>query len=110
MGVYTTEESAEEEILLQAEEREKVEVHRLTRQEFDHGGTRHSAVQFSQGDIFVMLTQDAMPADEYLIERLTENLKGKVAVSYGRQLPGEDSNEYEKFSCHIPSPTFSGCL
>ncbi len=105
--MYTTEESAEEEILLQAEEREKVEVHRLARQEFDHGGTRHSAVQFSQGDIFVMLTQDAMPADEYLIERLTENLKGKVAVSYGRQLPGEDSNEYEKLSRSFNYPETS---
>ena len=52
-----------------------VEVHHLSRRNFDHGGTRHRAVQYSEADIFVMMTQDAMPADRYLIERLTAHLR-----------------------------------
>lgn len=76
----------------------EVEVHHLSRAEFDHGGTRHKALEYSGSDIFVMMTQDAMPADEFLIERLTACLKGKAAVAYARQLPAPDSRETEKIS------------
>lgn len=55
-----------------------VEVHHLSKKEFDHGGTRHKAVQYSQADIFVMMTQDAMPADQYLIEELTVHLRKRL--------------------------------
>lgn len=76
----------------------KVEVHHLSRAEFDHGGTRHRALEYSESEFFVLMTQDAMPADRFLIERLTEPLKGRVAVAYGRQLPAPDSRETEKIS------------
>ena len=74
------------------------EVHHISKHEFDHGGTRHQGVQYSEADVFVMMTQDAMPADSRLIERLTENLMGNVAAAYARQLPGEDSSEFERAS------------
>ena len=38
-------------------------------------------VKKSSADIFVMMTQDAMPADDNLIEQLTEPLRDQVAVS-----------------------------
>lgn len=75
-----------------------VEVHHLSKQEFDHGGTRHRGVQYSKSDVFLMMTQDAMPVDEFLVEKLTANLGAKVAVAYGRQLPAADSDETEKIS------------
>ncbi len=75
-----------------------VEVHHLSKKEFDHGGTRHMGVSYSDADIFVTMTQDAMPVDDTLIEKLTRNLTGKVAVAYARQLPGADSSELEKVS------------
>lgn len=66
-----------------------VEIHHLSKREFDHGGTRHRAVQYSRADIFVLMTQDAMPADQYLIERLTAHLREGLA----RKEEGEeDSN------------------
>jgi rhamnosyltransferase len=74
------------------------EVHHLSRREFDHGGTRHMGVQYSDADIFIAMTQDAMPVDEHLVEKLTQNLKGDVAVAYGRQLAGENAGENEKLS------------
>lgn len=80
------------------EKHPKVEVYHLTKQEFDHGGTRHRGVQHSKSDVFLMLTQDAMPVDEFLVERLTADLGGKVAVAYGRQLPAADSDETERIS------------
>lgn len=76
----------------------KVQVHHLTRAEFDHGGTRNQGVQKSGSDVFVMMTQDAMPADDKLLEHLVAHLEGNVAVAYGRQLAREDSSPLEKVS------------
>lgn len=128
-----------------AKEYGNTEVHHLSKREFDHGGTRHRAVQYSQAEIFVLMTQDAMPADKYLIERLTAHLREepaqekeaagspeesgagvsgagtaekpreqnrtggriRVAVAYGRQLPGADSSEAEKVSRYFNYPETS---
>lgn len=73
-------------------------VYHLARREFDHGGTRHRAVQYSDGDIFVCMTQDAMPVDRHLLERLTARLSGDVGAAYARQLPGDESSEFERIS------------
>ena len=84
-----------------------VEVHHLSKLEFDHGGTRHWGVQYSDAEIFVTMTQDAMPADRYLIERLTENLYDSVAVAYARQLPASDCRETERISRYFNYPAKS---
>lgn len=81
-----------------------VEVHHLSKREFDHGGTRHRAVQYSDAEIFVMMTQDAMPADEQLIAQLTAGLRDRVAVAYARQLPGADCREAEKVARYFNYP------
>lgn len=75
-----------------------VKVYHISRREFDHGGTRHRAVQRSDADVFVCMTQDARPADVYLLEKLTARLSEDVAVSYARQLPGPGSSEYERIA------------
>ncbi|MDR2043682.1 MAG: glycosyltransferase family 2 protein [Clostridium sp.] len=76
---------------------ENVTVCHVSKREFDHGGTRHWAVGKSSADVFVMMTQDAFPADRYLLENLTRNLKGKAAAAYARQLPARGCNEAEKY-------------
>lgn len=71
----------------------------LSRREFNHGGTRRKGVQKSETPVFVMMTQDAVPEDEYLLEHLLEPLKEDgVAVSYARQLAAEDCNEIERYT------------
>lgn len=47
-----------------------VVVKHLSKREFDHGRTRNSGVRCSDAPVFVMMTQDAVPADEFLIEEL----------------------------------------
>ncbi len=81
-----------------------VKVYHLSKREFDHGGTRRRGVQYSDGDIFVMMTQDAVPADRFLLERLTGALSQNVAAAYARQLPGKDSSEFEKISREFNYP------
>lgn len=79
------------------EEHKKVKVYHLSKREFDHGGTRRRGVNKSDASVFVMMTQDAMPADDYLIENLTAPLQGKVAAAYARQLPNENCNLTERY-------------
>ena len=75
-----------------------VKVYHLSKREFDHGGTRRRGVLKSDAEVFVMMTQDAMPADEYLLERLVQNLSGRVAVAYARQLATEKSGVMEQLT------------
>lgn len=74
-------------------------VYHHSRREFDHGATRNKGVSHSEADYFVMMTQDAVPADEYLLENLLKPLtEKKAAVSYARQLPKEDCNPIERYT------------
>lgn len=85
-----------------------LEVHHLSQSEFDHGGTRHKGMLYSKADVCVCMTQDAVPADEYLIEKLVEPLKDRqVAVSYARQLPKADAGPLEQFSRSFNYPDAS---
>lgn len=84
-----------------------VTVRHISKREFDHGGTRHQGVMLSDADVFVTMTQDAFPADEYLLEKLTARLSGRVAVAYARQLPTVDCRETEKASRQFNYPAVS---
>lgn len=71
----------------------------LSKMEFNHGGTRKRGVEKSKASIFVMMTQDAIPANEHMLENLIKPLeKEDVAVSYARQLAAEDCNEIERYT------------
>lgn len=77
----------------------KVSVFHVSKREFDHGKTRHQAVLRSDAEIFVMMTQDALPADKHLLENLLHALEPEqVAVSYARQLPAEGCNVIERYT------------
>lgn len=76
-----------------------VYINHLSKKEFNHGATRKQGVNKSDAPVFVMMTQDAVPADEKMLEELLKPLKPKaVAVSYARQLPAEDCSEIERFT------------
>lgn len=78
---------------------DRVEVYHLAKEEFDHGGTRDRGVRMSTADLVVCMTQDAMPADETLIEELVEPFDDpEVWAAYARQLPNEDCREVEKYT------------
>lgn len=81
-----------------------MEVHHLTKEEFDHGATRNLAAWYSEADVMIFMTDDAVPADEYLVERLVEGLDEKgpggetVAMAYARQLPAGDCGTIERYT------------
>lgn len=82
------------------EQYKNIEIHHLSEREFDHGRTRAKAVQYSKSDIFVCMTQDAVPVDDWLIHHLVEALtrQGKTAAAYARQLPLPDCREIERYT------------
>jgi len=89
---------------------DNVEVHHLSKMEFDHGFTRKMAVKRSKSDYFICMTDDAIPADEQLVERLLAPLLEKKAeFSYARQLPKEDCGVIERFTRDFNYPE-EGCI
>lgn len=89
---------------------ENIRVYHISKREFDHGKTRREAVKKSVTELFVMMTQDAVPADEFLLERLIAPLSDQdVAVSYARQLPREEAGSVERFTRAFNYPAES-CL
>ena len=87
----------------------ELEVHHITFDQFDHAATRNEAVRrYSDTPVFVMMTQDAVPSDPYLIERLVYGLeKNGSAVAYARQLAGIKSAPVEKYTRHFNYPAVS---
>lgn len=81
-----------------ADKYRNVKVYHLSKREFDHGKTRHIGIEKSEADICLLMTQDAIPADDKLVERLVRALEPPEVVSaYGRQLPSAACNPIEKY-------------
>ncbi|MCM1143463.1 MAG: glycosyltransferase family 2 protein [Blautia sp.] len=88
-----------------SEKYKNILVKHLSKREFDHGRTRNKAVGYSEAEVFIMMTQDAVPADEYMVEELLEGLKPEqAAVSYGRQLADDTVTEAERFTRNFNYP------
>ena len=79
---------------------DKIEVHHISSDEFDHGATRHMGMMLSTADYVLFMTMDAIPADEWMTDRLLEAFKKDVpvAVSYARQLPKKNCRYIERFT------------
>ena len=88
-----------------------VEVHHLTKQEFDHGATRRRGAELSDAEILIFMTQDALPADRNLVGNLVQAVAGneKTGAAYARQLPKNDCGFLEKYTRSFNYPEQS-CL
>lgn len=72
----------------------------ISANQFDHGTTRTMAARQAKGDILVFMTQDAIPVDQYALDRLVSPLEknAELAASYGRQVADADA---QYFSEHL---------
>lgn len=81
------------------------QIHCVRKDDFDHGGTRRVGASLSKADIIMYMTQDAIPVDKYLIERLLEPYQDPlVSASYARQLPNSKANIIERFTRNFNYP------
>lgn len=76
-----------------------IRVIHIKKEEFDHGAVRHAAANESKADVLIFMTQDAIPADEYLTQNLLAPILEKRAqFSYARQMPKKDADLIEAFT------------
>ncbi|PLX87098.1 MAG: rhamnosyltransferase [Desulfuromonas sp.] len=73
------------------------ELHRIARDQFNHGGTRRLASELcAEADLVVFMTQDAHLADRHALQRLVDSFGDpRVGAAYGRQLPRPTANAIE---------------
>lgn len=73
-----------------------VRVLSVMRDAFDHGGTRDEAMRASETPFAVLMTQDALPADDRCMAALLEPFKDElVAAVCARQVAGSDATARE---------------
>jgi len=80
-------------------------IHVIAQKDFDHGGTRQLGTELIEADIYIYLTQDAIPADKHSFENLVQAfLNPKVGCAYGRQLPHKNATFLAAHARHFLYP------
>lgn len=86
-----------------------VEIHHISAKEFDHGRTRDQGIKYSDAEFVLLMTDDAVPSDEHLVENLYKAFDNpKVGMSYARQLPHKGCHVIEKYTRSFNYPDVSG--
>lgn len=69
-------------------------IHSINRSDFDHGGTRQLGTMLVNTDLYVFMTQDAIPAHPDTFKNLIHALLAneKMGCVYGRQLPKKNAD------------------
>ncbi len=84
---------------------EVLSVFHVEKRDFDHGGTRHLGFTFTDTELVLCMTQDAMPKDRYLIRKLAKAFKDpRVAAAYGRQLASFQRSAAERYTRRFNYP------
>lgn len=75
--------------------RQPVRLIEIANSQFNHGLTRDLGIREARGEIVVLATQDARPADELWMQRLVDCFADpRVAGAYSRQIPRPDANPF----------------
>lgn len=82
----------------------EINVSHVTLAEYDHAATRHMGMEKSMADVVILMTQDAVPCDEFLVERLIESLNENVIVAYARHIPKEGADILEEITREFNYP------
>lgn len=86
-----------------------IELHHIKKEEFDHAGTRNLGVSYSDAEFFLLMTDDAVPDNEYMIENMLKAFEDeRIGTCYARQLPHKGCRAIEKYTrtFNYPNKTF----
>ena len=77
----------------------EIKIVRVNKKDYDHGGTRNLAVnKYSDAAFFLCMTQDVIPADALLVEKLLRCFNDEaVGAAYARQMAAENASFTERF-------------
>ena len=77
----------------------------IEKKDFDHGGTRNQGAALSETEFMLFMTQDAVPTDEFLIERLMGAMSEEsVGTAYARQMPSDEVGIIEHYTRQFNYP------
>ena len=78
----------------------------IKQSEFNHGSTRQMALELNKdADIFLYMTQDAIPANEYAFAALLEAFTNtNIGAAYGCQVPRDGAAFFESFARRFNYP------
>lgn len=76
-----------------------IRIVRVKKKDYDHGGTRNLAVRrYSEAEFFLCMTQDVVPADIFLIEKLLQCFQDEqTGAAYARQMADEGADFTEQY-------------
>ncbi|MCR4625459.1 MAG: glycosyltransferase family 2 protein [Lachnospiraceae bacterium] len=87
---------------------EIIGVETIEKQDFNHGGSRQSAAEKVRSGYVLFMTQDAVPYDRKLAEKLLDEFDNeRTAVAYARQMPYKNATLREKFARSYNYPDVS---
>ena len=104
--IIVVDSSSDDDTIAKAQKFDGVKTISTERKNFNHGGTRDLAIQQTTGDIILCVTQDALPCDEFYVERLIAPFAEdeKIAMASGRQVPRPDANPIEQLTREFNYP------
>lgn len=83
------------------------EIKKISQSEFNHANTRNLALNY-EADFYLFMTQDAMPYDETLVEKLCLTFEDpEIVVAYARQMPYKNADVIEVFARSTNYPAIS---
>ncbi len=93
----------------------RISITHITKAEFDHAAARNLGVSQSDAALFLLMTEDAVPKDERLVERLVQVFAQDAAADtdhaigavYGRQLATAESSYDEQYARRFNYPAAS---
>ena len=86
----------------------RIKVLTVNKESFNHGGTRQMAAENTDADFCLFMTQDAVPVDRFLIEKMVAEVsRDETGVCYARQIPYKKATVREKFSRNFNYPACS---
>ena len=86
----------------------KMEVVHITKEEFDHGGTRDRAARMADTDIILYMTQDvALESNDVFANMIKYFERQDVKAVYARQLPQSDCKTIESYTRSFNYPAQS---
>jgi rhamnosyltransferase len=70
----------------------------IDKKEFNHGLTRNFAMSKARGEYVILISQDAVPCDEYWMKALARGIEEdeRIAGVYCRQIPRDDADAITK--------------
>lgn len=85
---------------------ENISITHIEPSEFDHATTRNQGAKQSSADYMLFCTQDAVPVDNQLIEKLLQHQDDEVVLSYARQI-GDPNYPIETLSREFNYPPYA---